>query len=130
MLLLAVLLAGAAAEPASETIQYRADEALVVDKDGNPLFRARRDFLLQVSGNPDGRVIGYDADKRRVRVSEHQPWWIPCNQLQPQPVACAAGPARPKTRGIKLPPQSAGPIEEAAARGVPSCPGDPRCPKG
>jgi hypothetical protein len=131
MLLLVALLAGA--QPAAETIQYRVPEALVVDKDGKPLFRAPRDFLLTISGNPDGRVLAYDPAGRRVRVSEHNPWWIPCSQIQPQAVACAQEPARPKTRSITLPPQvpAAGEaISEVDARGVPSCPGDPRCPTG
>lgn len=131
MLLLTALLALAAAEPAADVIQYRAAEALVVDKDGKPLFRAPRDFLLQVSGNPEGRVVAYDPAARRVRVSEHQPWWVPCSQLRPQAVACAE-PARPKTRSITLPVQTSAPGDAMTGpngRGVPSCPGDPRCPK-
>jgi hypothetical protein len=130
MLLLAVLLAGTAVGPAAETIQYRVPEALVVDKDGKPLFRAPRDFLLTISGNPEGRVVAYDVARRQVRVSEHNPWWIPCSQLQPQAVACAEAP-RPKTRSIRLPQTASG--DTAAmpdGRGVPSCPGDPRCPTG
>lgn len=133
MLLLAALLAGAGAGPAVETIQYRAPEALVVDKDGKPLFRAPRDFLLTVAGNPDGRILAYDPAKQRVLVSEHNPWWIPCSHIQPQAVACAL-PAKRKTRSITLPPQvpAAGgdATIEAEGRGVPSCPGDPRCPSG
>lgn len=131
MLLLAALLAGTAAEPSPEIIQYRVAEALVVDKDGKPLFRAPRDFLLSISGNPDGRILAYDPAGRRIRVSDHQPWWIPCSQLQPQAVACAQ-PPRAKTRSIRLP--QAASVGEALAgpdgRGVPSCPGDPRCPSG
>lgn len=129
MLLYAALLAGMAAGP-SDTIQYRVSEALVVDKDGKPLFRAPRDFLLTIAGNPDGRVLAYDANRRMVRVSEHNPWWIPCSQLQPQAIACAEAP-RPKTRSIRLP--QADPTDAAAPpaeRGIPSCPGDPRCPTG
>jgi hypothetical protein len=128
LLLFAVLFAGTDAPPAAEIIQYRVQEALVVDKDGKPLFRAPRDFLLQISGNPTGRILGYDAARNMVRVSEHNPWWIPCSQLQPQAVACAQV-AKPKTRGLRLPPQSSQPGDEPDARGVPSCPGDPRCPK-
>ena len=134
MLLLAALLAGAT-EPAVETIQYRVTEALVVDKAGKPLFRAPRDFLLTISGNPEGRVIAYDAERRVVRVSEHNPWWVPCDQLQPLANACQAVAAKPKTRGLKLSPQSESPPADAAlsgpdGRGIPSCPGDPRCPSG
>jgi hypothetical protein len=130
MLLLAAVLAGANAQPAVETIQYRTSEALVVDRDGKPLFRAPRDFLLQVSGNSQGRVLAYDAERRMILVSEHQPWWIPCTQLQPQAVACAEV-AKAKTRSIKLPGQT---LDDGSAglnaQAVPSCPGDPRCPRG
>ncbi len=134
MLLLAALLAGAA-EPPADTIQYRVTEALVVDKAGKPLFRAPRDFLLTISDNPEGRVIAYDAERRVVRVSEHNPWWIPCDQLQPLANACQAAAPKPKTRGLKLPPQGDAPPADAAlagpdGRGIPSCPGDPRCPSG
>lgn len=134
-MLLALLLAGATAQAAgTDTIQYRVTEALVVDKDGKPLFRAPRDFLLQIAGNPAGRVVAYDAAGRRVRVSEHQPWWIPCSDLQPQSVACAqAESGRPKTRSISLPSQVSVPADGIMGpdgRGVPSCPGDPRCPTG
>ena len=131
MLLLAALLAGTAAEPAPEIIQYRVAEALVVDKDGKPLFRAPRDFLLTISGNPEGRVIAYDAARRMIRVSAHNPWWISCSQVQPQSVACAE-PPKPKTRSIRLPRAEApaDAITGPDGRGVPSCPGDPRCPSG
>jgi hypothetical protein len=132
-MLFALLLAGAVAETTgADTIQYRVTEALVVDKDGKPLFRAPRDFLLQVSGNPAARIVAYDAASRRVRVSEHQAWWISCSDLQPQAVACAQA-ERPKTRSISLPPQGSVPgdgITGPDGRGVPSCPGDPRCPTG
>lgn len=129
MPLLFALLAGMAPGP-SDTIEYRVPEALVVDKDGKPLFRAPRDFLLTIAGNPDGRVLAYDPDKRQVRVSEHNPWWIPCSQLKAQAVACAE-PPRPKTRSIRLPQSDAsGLAAEPEGRGVPSCPGDPRCPSG
>lgn len=138
MMLLSALLAAALAEPASgpapEFIRYRVAEALVVDKNDKPLFRAPRDFLLTISGNPEGRVLAYDAARRAVLVSEHNPWWIPCDQLQPLGNACQAAAPKPKTRGLKLPPQSDAPADAALAgpegRGVPSCPGDPRCPPG
>lgn len=129
MMLLTALLMGVAAAPVGDTIQYRVTEALVVDKDGKPLFRAPRDFLLTISGNPEGKVLAYDAAKRMVRVSEHNPWWIPCSQLQPQSVACAEA-AKPKTRSISLPRPASDSATVPDARGVPSCPGDPRCPSG
>ncbi len=132
MLLLAALLGGAATDAPLESFQYRAPEALVVDKNGRPLFRTSRDFLLTVSGNPQGRVLAYDPERRMVRVSDNNPWWISCDQLQPIANACEATAPQPKTRGIKLPPQNSDAGAEAlagpAGQRVPSCPGDPRCP--
>lgn len=133
MMLLSAFLAAVLAEPAPEFIQYRVAEALVVDKNGKPLFRAPRDFLLTISGNPEGRVLAYDAERQMIRVSDNNPWWIPCDQLQPLANACQAAAPKPKTRGLKLPPQSGSPDEAMTGpegRGVPSCPGDPRCPTG
>lgn len=128
MMLLAALLAGIAAEPV-ESIDYKVAEALVVDKDGKPLFRASRDFLLSIAGNPEGRVLAYDPGRRMIRVSEHNSWWIPCSQLRPQAVACAEPPRR-KTRSITWPSSPGDPAISPEARGVPNCPGDPRCPSG
>lgn len=129
MLILAVLIA--AIQPHTDKIEFREQSALVVDKTGKPLFRAPRDFLLTVAGNADGRVIQYDPAQRRVLVSTHNSWWVSCDYLQPQSVACAATPTR-KTRSVAFgdlvgtKPET-GPADTA---GIPACPGDPRCPKG
>lgn len=129
MLMLAVLIAGL--QPQSDKIEFRVPTALVVDKTGKPLFRAPRDFLLTVAGNAEGRVVGYDPVQKRVLVSSHNSWWVSCDYLQPQSVACAVTPTR-KTRSVAFgdlvgAKPEVGPAETA---GIPACPGDPRCPKG
>lgn len=130
MMLLFALVA-ADVGPATESIQFRTAEALVIDRNGKPLFRTTRDFLLQVSGNPGGTIYAYDSAKRRVRVSEINSWWIPCSELQSQSVACAEPHNRPKRSGSATQDISASDaILQLESRGVPSCPGDPRCPTG
>ena len=130
VILFAALLAGTAAGHSHETIQYRKPEALVVDDKGKPLFRAPRDFLLQISGNVEGRVLDYDPSRRSVRVSAHHQWWLPCSQLQPQPIC--ADPRKRPTRAAdnEEAPPLGDLVMELEARGVPQCPGDPRCPTG
>lgn len=131
MIWLAALLAGHPAGHAPETIQYRMPEALVIDDKGKPLFRAPRTFVLQISGNFEGRILDYDPARRSVRVSAHHQWWIPCSQLQPQATICA-DPRKRSTRSADSEESSplADLVMELEARGVPQCPGDPRCPSG
>lgn len=129
MIVLAALLAGLQAQ--SDKIEFRAPNALVVDKSGKPLFRAPRDFLLAVAGNAEGRVLDYDPVQKRVLVSTYNSWWIPCDYLQPQSVACVTGPTR-KTRSVAFGDLVGSKPDPAPSEtaGIPSCPGDPRCPKG
>lgn len=134
MLFFVALLAGAAAEPAPESFRYRTSEALIVNSNGKPLFRTSLDFLLTVSGNSEARVLAFDAERRMVRVSKNNAWWISCEQLQPLKTACVVPVPKLKTRGFRLPPQNGDQVNNGSTgpegRGVPSCPGDPRCPTG
>lgn len=131
VILFAAVLTGTAAGPAHETIQYRVPEALVIDDKGKPLFRAPRAFLLQISGNLEGRVLDYDSARRSVRVSAHHQWWIPCSQLQPQATICADPRKRPTRSADQEESAPLGDlVMELESRGVPHCPGDPRCPTG
>lgn len=124
-MLLAVLLhlaAGAAAEPA---LRFKADSVMVSDALGRPLFRAGPAYLFPLAGNPDGRVIRYDSSRRRVLVSAGAPeWWIDCAELEPAGDTCAPLRRRGANRGA-----SDTPAALELGRGVPSCPGDPRCPR-
>jgi hypothetical protein len=127
MSLIALFFAGAVLSP--EPIEFRAEQALVVDKAGKPLFRSDKNFLLTVAGNAQGTVVSYDQQNRRVLISPHNSWWINCDQLQPQNVVCADKPAR-KTRSVTFSDLS-GPApaqKPGELQGIPSCPGDPRCP--
>ena len=125
MVLLAALLAAVAAEPAA--LAFREETAVVYDDAGVAKFRGTRDFVLKVGGNPKGKIVDFDMVKRRVKVSaKGEGLWILCNDLQPGVAACGAVPARPKQRR-----GSAGTVaDQPLDRGLPSCPGDPRCPNG
>jgi hypothetical protein len=126
-MLLAVLLHLAAgtvpADP--ETIRFKSDSAVVSDALGRPLFRATPAYLLPLAGNPDGRVVRYDSARRRVLVSASSPeWWVDCAELEPMASTCAPLRRRGANRGA-----DASPPPTEWGRGVPSCPGDPRCPR-
>ena len=87
MVLLAALLAGAAAEPAA--LAFREETAVVYDDAGAPKFRATRDFVLKVGGNPRGKAFDIDLIKRRVKVSaKGEGLWVLCSDLQPGVAAC------------------------------------------
>lgn len=115
--------------PAAEVIAFKHDDVLVVDAAGAPLFRSSRDYLLKMARNPTGAVVRHDPAGKRVLLSNAGPeYWVRCAELAPMATSCPAPPARPATRSIRIP--SAGsPDAGLAARGLPACPGDPRCPK-
>jgi hypothetical protein len=125
----AASLAGASTPAVNEVIAFRAGDALVVDAANQPLFRTSRDYLLKMARNPAGQVVRYDPLARRVLVSSVGPeYWLRCADLVPMQASCPALPPRPATRSIKIP-RGDGSDPGVAARGLPACPGDPRCPK-
>lgn len=116
--------------PVGEVISFKYADVLVVNTADQPLFRSSRDFLLKMSRNPVGRVIRYDAGSNRVLVSTAGPeYWVRCAELTPMQASCTAAAAKPKTRSIKIPRSGAPADLGLAFRGLPACPGDPRCPK-
>lgn len=130
MLVSMLIMAGAAAaSPAGAVINFKSADVLVVDAANRPLFRSDRDYLFKLAANPAGRVVRYDPVGRRILVSMSGPeYWVRCAEVKPMTGSCAA-PAAHLTRGLK-PAGAAGPDTTGlAARGLPSCPGDPRCPK-
>ena len=135
MVLVAMLMmAGAAtASPAADIITFRTADVLVVDGAGQPLFRSAGDYLLKAAGNPAGQVIRYDSAAQRVLVSKAGPeYWVRCADVAPMLSSCPAATPRPATRSIRIPraaAQRGTPDPDLAARGLPACPGDPRCPK-
>lgn len=131
MSLLAFLLAvtGAAAHPAGDVIVLKNADVMVLDSASQPLFRSTRDYLLTMANNPTGTVVRYDPLGKRVLVSSAGPeYWVHCAELSPMTASCPAGPPKPATRSIKFP-RSTLADPSVAARGLPACPGDPRCPK-
>lgn len=114
---------GAAAEP--ETIRFKADSVMVSDALGRPLFRATPAYLFPAAKNPAGKVVRYDVSRRRVLVTDTSPeWWVDCAEIEPVGEACAPLRRRGANRGTE-----AQPLVVDLGRGVPSCPGDPRCPR-
>jgi hypothetical protein len=114
--------------PDSDIVALKTDSAVAYGDDGKPLFRAPRDYLLRVAGNPDGHVTQYDAENRMVRISPAQApgVWLSCAEVAPMKNACAAGtpsrgPTRRPSRGTTAKPTPLG--------AIPACPGDPRCPR-
>lgn len=118
-----------AASPGGDVIAFRNADVLVVDSAGLPLFRSSRDYLLKTANNPAGEVIRADPAGKRVLVSKAGPeYWVRCAELSPIP-SCAAAAAKPATRSIRIPRGDAPAGAGLASRGLPACPGDPRCPK-
>ena len=119
----------ATAGPAGDVIALKNADVLVVDSADRPLFRSSRDYLLMMARNPAGNVVRYDPVARRVLVSSAGPeYWIRCAELSPMAASCPASPPKPATRSIKFSRGTPG-DPGLASRGLPSCPGDPRCPK-
>ena len=112
----------------TDAIRFKAPEVLVSDSDGVPLFRGRRDFVLKIARNPAGEVVAYDERTRRVRVSKvGTELWLSCADLEPMSTSCTPS-ARRNVRSGALRGAGEATVEQAAA-GVPSCPGDRRCPR-
>lgn len=115
--------------PAAELIAFKHADVLVVDAAGAPLFRSSRDYLLKMTRNPTGAVVRHDPAGRRVLLSNAGPeYWVGCAELAPMATSCPAPLAKPATRSIRIP-RAGSPDAGLAARGLPACPGDPRCPK-
>lgn len=120
----------ATASPGGDVIALKNADVLVVDSADRPLFRSSRDYLLIMARNPAGNVVRYDSVARRVLVSSAGPeYWIRCAELSPMVASCPATSPRPATRSIRIPRSGAPTDPGLASRGLPACPGDPRCPK-
>lgn len=120
-----ILLAAGTATAEPEPIRFKADSAVVSDALGRPLFRAGPAYLFPLAGNPGGKVVRYDSARRRVLVTAASPeWWLDCAELEPMAEACAPLRRRGANRAAADTPAALD-----LGRGVPSCPGDPRCPR-
>lgn len=115
----------------AEPLAFRQSMITVVDQQGSALFRSSGDYALAVAKNPGGKAFAYDRDKQQVRISAGEPaLWVSCSDLVVGSSVCSDSvPPRSKTRSIRLPGKGNVPPSPEFARGLPSCPGDPRCPK-
>lgn len=124
---LLALLSGVPEQQASVT--FRNSIVTVLDGEGAPLFRSSGQYALAVANNSQASAFAYDQVTNRVRISAAgAALWVSCSDLISGPGVCDAQ-TRTKTRSIRLPGKKSDEPEPMTARGLPSCPGDPRCPK-
>lgn len=122
-----------AAEPAETPapVQLRTPVAIAYDAVYEPRFEAELPYILRVASNPEGRVFGFDQRRRMVRVSADgaEPLWLSCDQVEAAGDYCSTPAAPQAVRPARPRRMRMGAIRGDSARGLPSCPGDPRCPK-
>lgn len=112
--------------PSADVIRFKARQALVSDSAGDPIFIGTRDFVLKKAHNQAGTVVRYDALSKRVRVSTvGTELWLSCSELEPMASACPPAVPSRRLRSVGQPAEGTA----MSRAGVPSCPGDPRCPK-
>ncbi|MES2904279.1 MAG: hypothetical protein V4696_08855 [Pseudomonadota bacterium] len=129
MLVVEILAAVTAMTTPANIITFKHADVLVVDAANEPLFRSSRDYLLKAAKNPAGQVVRYDPVGKRVLVSIEGPeYWVRCAELAPMAASCPAILPKPATRSVKIP-RAGVPAKGMASRGLPTCPGDPRCPQ-
>jgi hypothetical protein len=129
---LIIFAALAGGEAAADTVRFKADEVLVFDSDGVPLFRGNRSFVLKIAHNPTGEVVAYDAATKRVRVSKvGTELWLHCAELEPNTTSCSQASPGAQSRAGMIRGSDDSELRnlEALAQLVPSCPGDARCPR-
>jgi len=126
------------------------ETAAVLDEHGQPVFRARADYVREYADNAQARVWEWDIENARVRITAHgdEPAaWLSCDEVKAMPVACGhplrvvgdrleigrlQGPPPPSTSPYGVIEHGSGSgkgrgYAAAPGRGVPLCPGDPRC---
>lgn len=125
---------------AQSAIELAGDTATVLDDRGRPIYKANREFLLTVARNPSGRIQEWDSVRQLVRISTGNApsAWLSCKELKAMPIACTDVRLTASTNGKIEITGRAGRVRAAASRnasgpagatGLPTCPGDPRCPK-
>jgi len=112
LVMLAAASSAIAAEPA-DTIQLSGDTAVAYSARGTAIFRGDLPFLLAYVGT-DGQVFDTKEGKVRISPDGAPQVWVKCSELKG--VASCAN-------------QSEADTQLTRAAGIPTCPGDPRCPK-
>lgn len=113
--------------------------AVAVDATGKPLFVAGADFLFASARNSSRRIHEWDPVRQLVRISaaDSKPLWLRCSDLKAMPIACTTIRVRALSDGKIEIGQPVGGVRALSgdspadlnARGIPACPGDPRCPR-
>ena len=134
---------------AQPDLKLKDGKATVFDEGGEPLFVGDQAFVLQYARNPGAKIFEWNLARDRIRISPagDPAAWVDCDDVEPAGIACSElqfsiGPdgglriSQPvrrarlgAVRGGFTVPRRAAPSRAGVGRGVPNCPGDPRCPK-
>lgn len=101
-----------------ESFELAGPTAVAVDGDGIPMFQAGRAFLLDLVGT-NGEIFASSGTRVRISADGQSEVWLNCAELKPLK-ACATG----TNSGTKARQDNA-----IRGKGIPICPGDPRCPR-
>ena len=127
-------------EPA---LTLRATKAIVYDRDATKLFVADSAFIARLSAG-ELRIHAWNPSKSLVRISPRGSFeaWLGCETVEPTAIACSDleltlgldNDVRVSRKATSLQGASRlsrstelGDLQESA-KGLPACPGDPRCP--
>lgn len=148
-----VLIAGAAvaapvtlvtfAKGSEPALTLRSAKAIVYDRDANKMFVADSAFIAKLSAG-ELRIHAWNPSKSLVRVSPRGSFeaWLGCETVEPTAIACSDldltlgldNDVRVSRKATSLQGASrlsrsteVGDLQESA-KGLPACPGDPRCP--
>lgn len=128
-------------EPA---LTLRRTKAIIYDKDATKLFLADSAFIDKLSGG-ELRIHAWNPGKSLVRISPRGGFeaWLGCETIEPTAIACSdldltlglGNDIRVSRKASSLQGTSrlarsaeTGSLQESA-KGLPACPGDPRCPQ-
>ena len=129
----------AGAEP---ELALTSPSAIVYDAAGTKQFVATREYLVGLAG-PDPRIRAWNPNRSLVRISPRgaTELWIGCEAVKAAAMACSdlqltigldndlRVARKPAARAGVSPTRGAKPPVRESARGLPQCPGDPRCPR-
>lgn len=131
------------AKGSEPTLTLKSAKAIVYDRDANKLFLADSAFVARLSGS-ELRIHAWNPAKSLVRISPRGSFeaWLGCEAVEPSELACSSleltlgldNDLRVSRKATSLQGASrqsrstdTGDLQESA-KGLPTCPGDPRCP--
>jgi hypothetical protein len=131
------------AKGSEPTLTLKSAKAIIYDREATKLFLADSAFVARLSGG-ELRIHAWNPAKSLVRISPRGGFeaWVGCEAIEPTAIACSD---LELTLGLENDVQvsrkasslqgasrltrstNAGDLHESA-KGLPACPGDPRCP--